>query len=146
MNLRILKPSDYSAWEALWLAYQQFYQVQLSAEVNQTTFARLLDPHEKMGCLVMENATGRLVAFTHYLYHRSAWSISNNCYLQDLYVQPEQRKKGLATQLIQAVYEEAKKEQCAKVYWLTHESNLEAQSLYNQVAEKSGFIQYRQNL
>ena len=31
-----------------------------------------------------------------------------------------------------------------RVYWLTHESNDVARALYDKVAERSGFIQYRQ--
>ena len=36
----------------------------------------------------------------------------------------------------------AKARGCAKVHWLTHESNVTAQSLYDQLAVNEGFIQY----
>ena len=32
------------------------------------------------------------------------------------------------------------------VYWQTHETNLVARRLYDQVAERSGFIVYRRNI
>lgn len=38
------------------------------------------------------------------------------------------------------------KRKVARVYWLTHESNTDAMHLYDSVAEKSGFIQYRKTL
>ena len=146
MKLRKLVHDDFAQWLNLWVAYQAFYQTQLSNDVNQTTFNRLLDPKEEMGCFVIEDEQQRIIGFTHFLYHRSAWSISNNCYLQDLYVLPEYRNLGIARQLIEAVYAEAEKNECAKVYWLTQETNQTARHLYDKIAENSGFIQYRKNL
>ena len=35
---------------------------------------------------------------------------------------------------------------CSRVYWLTHEANADAIVLYEKVAERSGFIQYRKDL
>jgi hypothetical protein len=33
-----------------------------------------------------------------------------------------------------------------RVYWQTHETNARAMVLYNQVAERSGFLVYRKQL
>ena len=35
---------------------------------------------------------------------------------------------------------------CARVHWLTHETNTDAMLLYDRVAVRSGFVQYRQIL
>ena len=35
---------------------------------------------------------------------------------------------------------------CAKVHWLTHETNAQAMLLYDKLAERPGFVQYRKNL
>ena len=48
--------------------------------------------------------------------------------------------------LIEHVYEEARRAASPRVYWLTHESNAEAMRLYDRVADRSGFIQYRKVL
>ncbi len=48
--------------------------------------------------------------------------------------------------LIQAVYDKAAEVGASRVYWLTHESNAEAMVLYNKVADRSGFLQYRKML
>jgi hypothetical protein len=34
----------------------------------------------------------------------------------------------------------------SRVYWLTHETNTQAMVLYDQVATRSGFVQYRRVL
>jgi ribosomal protein S18 acetylase RimI-like enzyme len=48
--------------------------------------------------------------------------------------------------LIQEVYDRAKVSGCSRVYWHTHETNATAMKLYDQVAEKSGFVVYRKSL
>ena len=35
---------------------------------------------------------------------------------------------------------------CARVHWLTHETNSRAMLLYERVAERSGFVQFRTQL
>jgi GNAT superfamily N-acetyltransferase len=86
---------------------------------------------------------GRLAGIVHYLFHRSCWSIGNYCYLQDLFVAEEARKLGIGRALIAAVEREARAAGASRVYWLTQESNANARALYDQVADRSGFIQYR---
>jgi hypothetical protein len=41
------------------------------------------------------------------------------------------------------VYERAKAAGGSRVYWLTQEANATARALYDKLAERSGFIQYR---
>jgi GNAT superfamily N-acetyltransferase len=84
-----------------------------------------------------------LKGIVHYLYHRSMWTVGNYCYLQDLFIDPNTRGLGLGRALIEAVYSEAKKAGASRVYWLTQEDNAQARALYDKLADRSGFIQYR---
>ncbi|MBK0063293.1 GNAT family N-acetyltransferase [Acinetobacter sp. S54] len=99
-----------------------------------------------MYCLVIEDEAHELVGFVHYIFHRSTWTIENYCYLQDLFVSPQRRVCGFGRKLIEAVYVEAKQNNCSRVYWLTQENNAQARMLYDRVADQSGFIQYRKLL
>lgn len=139
--IRALKPQDRAAWELLWLGYQRFYQVDLTA-VTDTTFARFFDGLEPVHALVAEQG-GELLGFTHYLFHRSTWLAGPTCYLQDLYTADAARGKGVARALIEAVYQRAEQAGASRVYWNTHEDNTTARALYDKVATRSGFIQYR---
>jgi GNAT superfamily N-acetyltransferase len=87
---------------------------------------------------------GRLVGLVHYLFHRSTVSLGPNCYLQDLYTEGALRGQGVGRALIAAVAERARADGASRVYWMTHESNTTAMRLYDQVAEKPGFLIYRQ--
>ena len=74
---------------------------------------------------------------------RLCWTIGDYCYLQDLFVAEGARHFGLGRALIAAVEERARRAGASRVYWLTHESNAAARALYDKLAERPGFIQYR---
>ena len=149
MTIRDVAASDYEPWLTLWNGYNEFYgrsgPTALPAEVTQTTWQRFFDAREPVYALVAE-LDGSLIGLTHYLFHRSTTLIAPICYLQDLYTAPERRHTGVGRALIEAVYECARDAGSPRVYWQTHETNLVGQRLYEQVAERSGFIVYRKNL
>lgn len=143
--VRALVASDRAGWEPHWAGYQAFYKVAIPRETTELTFARLLDPGEPMFGLVAE-MDDRIVGIVHYIFHRSTWTPGPYCYLQDLFTSEAARGRGVGRVLIEAVYTRAREQKAARVYWLTHESNAVAMALYDEVAERSGFLQYRKTL
>jgi GNAT superfamily N-acetyltransferase len=143
--VRPLRAADWEQWLALWRSYHVFYRNDPSDEVTRTTWARFFDESEPVHARVAERE-GRLIGTVHYLYHCSTWMIAPVCYLQDLFTLPEARGRGVGRALIEAVYAEAGKEGSRRVYWMTHESNAQARILYDKIAERSGFLQYRKAL
>jgi GNAT superfamily N-acetyltransferase len=141
-RVRAIERKDRAQWEPLWRAYLVFYRAQWSDEVANATFARIFDPLEPVHALVAERG-GELIGFTHYLFQRSTWLLNSQCYLQDLYVEETTRGGGLGRALIAAVVDAAKEAGATRVYWNTHETNAVAQRLYDSVAMRTGFIQYR---
>ncbi len=144
MIVRDIKPEDHAQWEMLWEGYQNFYQVDLPDAATAASFARFFDAAEPVYAMVAEE-DGKLLGLVHYLFHRNTWFETNVCYLQDLFTAPGARGKGVATALIEAVYEKARGRSAPRVYWMTQENNATARKLYDKVAEYSGFIQYRKN-
>jgi GNAT superfamily N-acetyltransferase len=142
LEIRPFTAADRDAWEPLWQGYLTFYKSSLPAEVTDTTWRRLLDPAEPMHGLAAV-LDGTILGIVHYLYHRSTWTTGDYCYLQDLFTAEEARGRGVGRALIEAVYERAQADGASRVYWLTHETNSAAQVLYDKVAARSGFIQYR---
>jgi GNAT superfamily N-acetyltransferase len=146
--LLIVRPvavTDFAQWAPLWKGYNTFYERVLPVEVTQTTWHRFFDPAEPVHALVAEQ-DGRLLGLVHYLFHRATAMIELSCYLSDLFTNEAARGKGVGRALIEAVYEEARLAGSTRVYWQTHETNTVAQRLYDQVAERSGFIVYRKQV
>jgi GNAT superfamily N-acetyltransferase len=147
VQVRALRRDDFAAWKELWDGYNVFYgrvgDTALSPEITQTTWSRFFDSYEPMHALVAQMA-GRMVGLAHFLYHRSTIQIAPTCYLADLFTLNAARGQGVGKALIHAVYEHAKGSGSPRVYWQTHETNTVAMRLYNNVAERSGFIVYRQ--
>jgi len=145
IEIRPLESADHAAWLTLWRGYQAFYKVDIPDAVSEVTWQRLLDPAEPMGgALAWQGA--RPVGLVHHIRHRSCWTVGDYCYLQDLYVDGAIRGAGIGRRLIEHVYDVAADQGCSRVHWLTHETNTDAMMLYDRIADRSGFLQYRHML
>ena len=144
--VRAATAADFDAWLTLWHGYNAFYGRQgvtaLPAEITRTTWQRFFDAFEPVHCLLAERDRV-LVGLAHYLFHRSTIQIAPTFYLQDLFTAVAARGSGVGRALSDAVYQRAHAANCGRVYWLTHETNQVAMRLYDQMAERSGFIVYR---
>lgn len=143
--IRPLAAGDRPAWEPLWQGYLTFYKASLTPDITDATFARLTGGTEPMGGFIAER-DGGAVGIVHWVTHRSTWNTRDICYLQDLFTTPDARGTGAGRALIETVRAMAQAKGCFRVYWQTHESNAQARALYDKVADKSGFIVYRQPL
>ena len=144
MIIRPIARDDKTQWLPLWQGYQTFYKVAIADGVTDLTFERFFDELVPVHAFVAEE-NGALLGFVHYIFHYSAWTKGPYVYLQDLFTANAARGKGVGSALIEAVYAAAEKAGAARVYWLTHETNATAISLYEKVADRSGFIQFRKN-
>jgi ribosomal protein S18 acetylase RimI-like enzyme len=129
-------------WLPLWKGYQRFYEVDIDGDTTDLTWRRLMDPSEPMFVLGALRDSA-LVGIVHFLFHRSTWTAGDYCYLQDLFTAPDARGAGVGRALIAAVCERATAQGASRVYWLTREDNATAIALYEKVALRTGFIQYR---
>ena len=146
ISIRFVRRSDFGKWLPLWEGYNAFYgrsgTTALTREITDMTWSRFFDGYEPVHALVAES-DGELLGLAHYLFHRSTTAIEPVCYLQDLFTTHYASGKGVGHALIEGVYQQARLAGSSRVYWQTHETNLAARKLYDQLAERSGFIVYR---
>ncbi|MWV14707.1 GNAT family N-acetyltransferase [Pseudomonas sp. L-22-4S-12] len=142
LEIRPVTAADHAAWLPLWQGYQRFYHSDIPAEVSAVTWQRFLDPSEPMhAALAWQD--GVAIGLVHWIFHRSCWTLGDYCYLQDLYVAEGVRGGGIGRALIEQVYAAAQAAGASRVHWLTQEDNAQARQLYDRIASRSGFIQYR---
>ena len=137
-----LNPSDRDRWTELWHGYLTFYETELPPEIYANTWSRILDPAGTIDGLGVRDDDGRLVGITHYLFHAHGWSLTDACYLQDLFVEDGHRGKGYARALIEGVADATRARGLSRMYWTTHHTNATARRLYDKIAKNAGFIRY----
>lgn len=144
VRVRRLAEKDKAAWLPLFKGYIAFYKATVADDVIEKTWQHLIEGTADFHIgLVAVDETDTPVGLAHVLFHRSTWSPTSYCYLEDLFVDPKQRLKGVGRALIEATYKEADARGCTRTYWATQEFNYRARALYDQLATKSVFVQYR---
>ena len=141
IQIRALRSNDRDQWYELWRGYLRFYRQQLPEEITDATFRRLAGDDGQLHGLVAE-LDGRLTGFVNYLFHPSSWSLTQVCYLEDLFVDPTMRGGGVGRALIKAVYDAADAAKATTVYWMTQEFNAAGRALYDTLAHRTSFIRY----
>lgn len=140
ITIERLASADREVWETLFRGYMDFYQRVEPPEMYERAW-REFQADERLHALGAW-LDGRLVGITHFLEHASTTS-PDVCYLQDLFTAADVRGQGVGSALIAAVVDWARAHDCGRVYWMTHESNSVARSLYDKVATYRGFIRYQ---
>ena len=143
--IRPLTADDRAAWDVLWAGYNTFYQATVPDAVTAETWRRFHDPAVPLHALGAWRGA-ELIGFATYVLHPSTWSIGPYCYLEDLFTAPAARGLGAGRGLIAAVEQAAQAAGATRLYWVTQDGNAQARALYNQLADLTGFVQYRKEL
>jgi GNAT superfamily N-acetyltransferase len=142
LTIRAIEEKDKDQWLKLWAGYLEFYKSTISSEQTELTWKRLINNELKMFGFVAESEEG-VIGFTHCLFRPSTWTETDYCYLEDLFVDPNIRGKGIGRALMNKVFELAKEKNSKRVYWTTQEFNKTARVLYDSITPVSEFVQYR---
>jgi len=139
--------ADKSSWENLWRQYLGFYKQHYSKKVEATTWQRLIiDEDNSMFSIVASTQDNDVVAFANCVLLHNTWNVEKGMYLEDLFVVEKFRGMGIGKKMILELKRRAQLQNLSRVFWHTTEDNYNAQKLYNLVAKKTDFIQYRLDL
>jgi GNAT superfamily N-acetyltransferase len=142
LTIRDATPGDEPAWRSLWQGYLDYYGVTLAPEVTTNTWANILSPtaplNARIACL-----DGRPVGFAMNLHHPSSWVMGQDCYLEDLFVDPGARGHGIGRALIDDLVALARAKGWHRLYWHTKQDNARARALYDQYVRSDDHIRYR---
>lgn len=143
--IRDATPPDHADFLRLWTGFCDGYDLALPPGVTDFTWARLLDPAcpmtARLACV-----EGRPQGFAIHQHHPSTWVMGDDGYLEDLYVAPEARGRGLGRALIEDLIAIGRARGWRRLYWLTEITNTAARQLYDQYCENDGHIRYRMTL
>jgi len=142
--VRPVAAADREDWFRLWRGYLAFYGAELSDGISEQTWTRLLDRDAPVWGLVAvkDGPDAAVVGIVNCVLHANTWTDRPVCYLEDLFVDPEQRGAGTGRALIEAVIASARKHRWHRVYWMTKQDNAAARHLYDKVADATDWVRY----
>jgi GNAT superfamily N-acetyltransferase len=142
LAIRDPRPADEADWRRLWSGYCAFYETEVPEAVTAATWGRMLAPGSPLFGRIAE-WDGQVAGFTVSVLHEGSWTIRPCCYLEDLFVDPDFRGRGIARTLIEDLLQLCRREGWSRLYWHTRDSNREARRLYDHFAKADDFVRYR---
>jgi ribosomal protein S18 acetylase RimI-like enzyme len=133
----------YAAWRTLYRAYGESVGDVVNEPIAAAVWSWLMHgTHHLAGILAVEDDEA-VVGFTHYRPFPRTLHANEACFLDDLYVAPSHRGRGIALELVRRVCEVAKAKGWTEVRWVTSADNIGAQRLYERIAARSDLLTYR---
>ncbi len=142
VNKLVIRPlifEDYSKWLPLWVGNNLG---QRDEAVTAETWKRLCDAKNTQVNGLTAEMGGQLLGITHYILHPTTGHLNDVCYMQDVFVDPAHRRKGVAKRMVEELTKVANREEWARMYWLTQTGNDEAKAMYENFGIKLDFSFY----
>ena len=137
MIIQPLQAADYDQWLPLWQANTEHA---LDDDITAETWRRICDPDFPIfGLGARIDKDSPLAGICHYVLHPTTGNSKQVCYMQDLYIDPAQRRRGLARGLVMALAGLGAAQGWARIYWLAEAENEAAQTLYKSLGYKLNF-------
>ena len=123
-------------------AYCEFYETEPNDDGLREMF-RTLITDASQGAVFVAVQDERLVGFATLDWKWSSLKAARIGYLEDLFVDPDARGKGIADALIEVCAERCRELGIPAMDWLTAPDNLRAQQVYNRTgAESDTYVEY----
>lgn len=145
LSLHDAEPKDEADFRTLWQGFATEYGITLPEETTAATWARIIDPDHRMSCRLAV-LQGQTAGFALYHHHCSSWVPGDDLYLEDLYVAPHARGRGVGRALIADLVRIGKDNGWHRMYWNTEIDNAVARKLYDSFCADDGHIRYRMAL
>ncbi len=99
------------------------------------TLEEMIASQEYFGCFVAENEANEIVGIAVYSFMYHTW-VGKSLYLDDLYVKEEYRGHKIGSQLLDALFDVARRENCKRVRWMVSHWNTLAIEFYQKCGAK----------
>ena len=132
ITIRPIVTSDKDRWLDLFKQYIIFYKSSLTEEQFELTWDRINSDFNINGLIA--ESDGQIIGFAHYIFRPTTWDPNDFCYLEDLFVDPAVRGKGVGYALIKELENIAVSKGSNRLYWTTAPDNSTARKLYDKVA------------
>ena len=139
--IRKLNKDDFKRWSDLYQAYANFYSVPMNSGILDTLWEWIHDEKHVVRGICFE-LDSKIVGIAHYRTMPRPIKGQYIGYLDDLFVEPDFRRKKIAQKLINHLKSLSKANNWDGIRWITHSSNENAKKLYDKIANNTGFELY----
>ena len=139
--IRSLEQKDKRKWKKLYNAYADFYKVPMNSGILDTLWDWIHDDNHIINGICYE-LEGKIVGIAHYRTMPRPIKGQYIGFLDDLFVEPDFRRKQIAQKLINHLKSLSKDNNWDGIRWITHSSNDNAKKLYDKIANNTGFELY----
>lgn len=116
--------------------YQKFYKAPEVSNQQNSEFFSQFGIDSLLGCQFIYREGDRAVGFATVYFSFSSTIAAKVGVLNDVYVQPNARRKGIAEALINHCRDYAAKQGAVRLQWVTATDNEQAQALYDKMKTK----------
>jgi len=141
-----LSLSDKKEWEHLYQGYASFYQVPMNQEILDTVWSWIFDESNPFYALVAKDDLGQFLGFMHYRAMPSPLRGKQVGFLDDLFIKPEYRGKGVVDAMYKDLNDSALNKDWPFVRWITAENNYRGRGAYDKLSNKTQWITYQMSV
>jgi GNAT superfamily N-acetyltransferase len=137
---------DKADWRRLYEGYATFYKRPMNDDIADRVWSWVTGGSGVLDALVAHDGKGRVVGLAHFRQMPRPLTGTMAGFLDDLFVEPELRGRGVGEKLIEALKQEGRRRGWTIIRWLTADDNYRARFLYDQHATRTGWITYQIDL
>jgi len=134
---------DKAEWEALYYAYAKFYKVPMDQDILDTVWSWIFDQDNAFYALVAKDDSGSYLGLMHYRAMPSPLRGKMVGFLDDLFIKPEYRGKGIVDALYEALNSCAADKGWPFIRWITAENNYRGRGVYDKLSDKTQWVTYQ---
>ncbi len=146
VNVVVPGADDEQQWRDLYRGYADFYQVEMNDQIMDNVWDWIHDDNNPFYCIVAKDKNETLLGFMHFRAMPSPLRGATVGFLDDLFVLPEARGKGVVTALYDDLKKQGKEKGWPLIRWITADNNYRARSVYDKLSDKTHWVTYQLDL
>lgn len=147
VTIRPITDADEKSWRELFTEFGKFYDTEFSSELLDTVWGWIHDPDHAVHAMVATpDDSEEVIGFANYRWYPDTFTGGQTLCLDDLFVNPEVRRTGAASAMIDELNEISRQGGSDKIRWITNSGNRPARAFYDKLADETDWVTYQMDV